>query len=434
MAILSKGNTFATGEQVTAAKLNNLVDNATFASDAVDNSTTALDGNGKIIVKDGGISIAKLDLSEDSPTLRLTDTDTTLSDGELSSNIEFFQSDSSGSGVGASIAAHGEGSTGLLDLRFATGANSEKMRIKHGGNVGIGTEEPDEQLTVQAGTFANNQDGGIAVQLGSESGSHFKTAFKCKTDGSGNPRTAIDAPLSSTGGTTQEAISIDNAGKVGIGTIDPTSLLQVVSPNTTTAETVAAFGNQSIETGLQVITNGGSQSLEWGFNALNSRSLVFNTDQTERMKINSSGTVSIVGALSKGSGSFKIDHPIPEKKDTHHLVHSFVESPQADNIYRGKVDLVGGTATINIDTEAGMTEGTFVLLNRDIQCFSSNETGWTAVKSSVSENLLTITAQDDNCTDTISWLVIGERQDQHMYDTDWTDEEGKVIVEPIKES
>ena len=63
MAILSKGNTFATGEQVTAAKLNNLVDNATFASDAVDDSTTALASNGKIIVKDGGITSAKLNLS-----------------------------------------------------------------------------------------------------------------------------------------------------------------------------------------------------------------------------------------------------------------------------------------------------------------------------------------------------------------------------------
>ena len=79
-----------------------------------------------------------------------------------------------------------------------------------------------------------------------------------------------------------------------------------------------------------------------------------------------------------------------------------------------------------------MSEGTFILLNREIQCFTSNETGWTAVKGSVSENILTITAQDETCTDTISWLVIGERQDQHMYDTEWTDENGKVIVEPLK--
>jgi len=166
--------------------------------------------------------------------------------------------------------------------------------------------------------------------------------------------------------------------------------------------------------------------------------LKFFTDTTggtsvQRMSINNAGTVTIVGALSKGSGSFKIDHPLPEKTETHHLVHSFVESPQADNIYRGKVDLVDGSATVNIDTVSGMTEGTFVLLNTNTQCFTSNESGWTAVKGSVSGNILTITAQE-SCSDTISWLVIGERHDQHMLDTDWTDENGKVIVEPLKES
>mgnify|MGYP003124308084 CR=1 FL=1 len=60
MAILSKGTDFTTGDQVTAAKLDALVDNATFASDAVDGVSTALDSNGKIIVKDGGITSAKL--------------------------------------------------------------------------------------------------------------------------------------------------------------------------------------------------------------------------------------------------------------------------------------------------------------------------------------------------------------------------------------
>ena len=56
--------------------------------------------------------------------------------------------------------------------------------------------------------------------------------------------------------------------------------------------------------------------------------------------------------------------------------------------------------------------------------------GWSAVKGSVSGNVLTITAQDSSCTDTISWQVIGERKDQHMIDTGWTDSEGHVIVEP----
>jgi hypothetical protein len=150
------------------------------------------------------------------------------------------------------------------------------------------------------------------------------------------------------------------------------------------------------------------------------------------MTLTQSGNLTVAGSLSKGSGSFKIKHPLPEKNETHDLVHSFVEAPQADNLYRGKATLVAGQATVNIDTVAGMTEGTFVLLNREIQCFTSNETGWTAVRGSLSGNILTIEAQDNTCTDTISWMVVGERQDTHMYDTDWTDENGKVIVEPLR--
>jgi len=144
----------------------------------------------------------------------------------------------------------------------------------------------------------------------------------------------------------------------------------------------------------------------------------------------SGNTTYINGTLSKVGGSFKIPHPLPALKDTKDLVHSFIEGPQMDLIYRGKIDLVGGTATVNIDTKAGMTEGTFVLLNRDIQCFTSNETGWTAVKGSVSGNILTITAQDNTCTDTISWMVVGERQDDTIKALNMTDADGNLIVEP----
>ena len=59
MAAISKGTTFATGDQVTALSLNNLVDNSTFASGAVDNTSTQL-SSGAIIVKDGGVTTAKL--------------------------------------------------------------------------------------------------------------------------------------------------------------------------------------------------------------------------------------------------------------------------------------------------------------------------------------------------------------------------------------
>ncbi len=67
MAILSKGKEFVTGNQVTAADLNALVDNGTFAAGAVDNTTTALDGSSpaRLIVKNAGISSTQLATNSD---------------------------------------------------------------------------------------------------------------------------------------------------------------------------------------------------------------------------------------------------------------------------------------------------------------------------------------------------------------------------------
>jgi len=59
MSILSKGITFATGDQVTATKLNNLVDSATFASGAVDDVSVGLSG-GALYVKDLGVTTARI--------------------------------------------------------------------------------------------------------------------------------------------------------------------------------------------------------------------------------------------------------------------------------------------------------------------------------------------------------------------------------------
>jgi len=59
MAILTTGNTFADGNQVTATTLNAAVNSSTFAAGAVDTVSTAI-SSGAIIVKDGGITAAKL--------------------------------------------------------------------------------------------------------------------------------------------------------------------------------------------------------------------------------------------------------------------------------------------------------------------------------------------------------------------------------------
>ena len=147
---------------------------------------------------------------------------------------------------------------------------------------------------------------------------------------------------------------------------------------------------------------------------------------------NGSTGVHVTGYFTAGSNKgFRIAHPHPSKKYTHDLVHNAIEAPQMDLIYRGKIDLVNGSATVNIDTKANMTDGTFVLLNRDVQCFTSNETGWTAVKGSVSGNILTITAENNSCTDTISWMVVGERQDDKIKGSELSTDDGVLITEPL---
>ena len=176
----------------------------------------------------------------------------------------------------------------------------------------------------------------------------------------------------------------------------------------------------------------GSNDYDVRFGGNNSGGYIANNSASFSISGLSGFTATIVGALSKSSGSFKISHPLESKKDTHHLFHSFVEGPQCDNLYRGKIELSNGSATVNLDTKSGMTDGTFVALNRDVQCFTTNETGWTAIKGSVSGNVLTITAQDSSCTDTISWLVIGERQDDEIKASSLTDDDGNLVVEKLK--
>ena len=121
------------------------------------------------------------------------------------------------------------------------------------------------------------------------------------------------------------------------------------------------------------------------------------------------GYASWSGSIVATSKLFDIVHPV--KGGTNRLAHSCIESPKADLIYRGKTALVAGIATVDINTTNGMTAGTFEALVDNVQCFTTNETGWTAIKGSVTSGSLTIHAKTSSSTDTISWMVVGERKD-----------------------
>jgi hypothetical protein len=60
MPIINKGTSFSNGEQLSASKLNALIDDATFGTESVDNSSTLVNASGAITVRDSGITAAKL--------------------------------------------------------------------------------------------------------------------------------------------------------------------------------------------------------------------------------------------------------------------------------------------------------------------------------------------------------------------------------------
>ena len=300
---------------------------------------------------------------------------------------------------------------------FST-SNSERMRITSAGKVGIGETSPDSILHLK--NTATDGVAGISME-------NDARRFAINVHGGLSDGLAVyDAGAGAT------RVFLASTGRVGIGNDVTSPNAGLVVTNADIRCTAAAVANDANSISMSqesannsyIVSRGNSTSERGNIYLVVSRSnggggiagLVVNND----------------GSVSKNSGSFKIDHPLESKKDTHHLVHSFVEAPQADNIYRGVVQLENGTATINLDTVSGMTEGTFVALNTNTSCFTSNETDWDSVKGSITGNILTIACQNSSSTANVSWLVIGERQDQHMLDNDWTDDSGKVIVEPLK--
>ena len=82
MSVITKGKTFANGEQLTAGKLNQMLDAATFNTAAVDNTKTTLSG-GAITIAPNAISFSELSDGLVNDTDTMTDASaTTLATSE----------------------------------------------------------------------------------------------------------------------------------------------------------------------------------------------------------------------------------------------------------------------------------------------------------------------------------------------------------------
>lgn len=102
MAILTTGNTFADGDQVTSTKLNNIANGAAFASGSVDDSTTQISG-GAIIVKDLGISAGKIAASAVT-TAKIADSNVTKAKIENVANLKVLGNVSGSAAAPAEVA------------------------------------------------------------------------------------------------------------------------------------------------------------------------------------------------------------------------------------------------------------------------------------------------------------------------------------------
>jgi hypothetical protein len=321
--------------------------------------------------------------------------------------------------------------------RFNGTTVTESMTITAGGNVGIGTTPNSWASGTTAlqigttGTLWNRASDGLFV-LGSNSFFNGSADIQITTGTSNriyflNGGITFDRAVSTAAGSNtpwQTSMTITSGGCVAIN--NPSDKSQPLSVQGFIDNWTAFLqANTATSQSFGPLIYGGSNSNDWCIYAASAGG-------TPYFRVRGDGATFVAGSLSKGSGSFRIDHPLESMSETHELVHSFIEGPQADLIYRGKLTLVNGKAQANIDEVSTMTNGTFEALCREVQCFTTNESGWDLVKGKVIGNIIYIESQNVNSTDEISWMVIGERKDKHMIDTGWTDENGKVIVEPLK--
>ena len=155
--------------------------------------------------------------------------------------------------------------------------------------------------------------------------------------------------------------------------------------------------------GVRGVSNSSSSDTNWRVGVYGANS----SSATNSYAGYFAGKVAVTGSMSKGSGTFKIDHPLdPENK---WLYHSFVESPDMMNVYNGNVVTdADGFATITLPPY-------FEALNKDFryQVTVIDESGDDFIMAKVFRKLANnqFVVKTSQGAVEVSWQVTGIRKD-----------------------
>lgn len=200
--------------------------------------------------------------------IRLEDTATIGAVNRKVGGLEFYQNDTSGgAGIGSSIEAYHVNISGDTDLRFATGDNTEAMRIDSSGNMLLGTSSATTDLAYAPKLKLSGTGPGLYFEETDTSQDYSVTAL-------GGKFYIRDATA------VVPRLTIDSSGNVGIGTASPTRHLSVNGSIQFASGGVIEAGTTSLNTYIGGVEG---ESGRWAFA----------TNGSERMRIDSAGNVGI---------------------------------------------------------------------------------------------------------------------------------------------
>jgi hypothetical protein len=343
--------------------------------------------------------------------------------------------------------AGADGAPGLIGPQGPTGPQGASPFLLNGsdayynaGSVGIGTNTPQRLLDVNAGVRINGpiQTSFIPVTTTTDLGLYSGNAnqplrlatnigemrfFTNYTNGTSAAGTSPQMTLSSTGNllvgpatnpsnwktyvesNSGEAVlvgrSLATGGSNWFGTQGNCGVLGIL------ASTQSGFDAAAVK-GMNFGTNNLGMGL-LGYHAGAGFGVFGHAANPTGYAGYFSGRVAVLGALSKGGGSFKIDHPLdPENK---FLYHSFVESPDMMNIYNGL------TTTDSMGYATVILPDYFEALNREFRYQLTivddgeqlNDFVLARVVKKIDGNQFSIKTSHGNVE--VSWQVTGVRKD-----------------------